>query len=74
VIQASNLKLDPSSASASGSAKPNAEALQQWWRGAVIYQVYPRSFCDSNADGIGDLQGVISKLDYISSLVDLSVL
>ena len=42
--------------------------MHQWWRGAVIYQVYPRSFCDSNADGIGDLQGVISKLDYISSL------
>ncbi len=68
MIQASNLKLDTSSASASSSTKPNPEILHQWWRGAVIYQVYPRSFCDSNADGIGDLQGVISKLDYISSL------
>ncbi|HWV14585.1 MAG TPA: alpha-glucosidase family protein [Cellvibrio sp.] len=39
-----------------------------WWRGAVIYQVYPRSLMDSNGDGIGDLPGVISKLDYIASL------
>lgn len=39
-----------------------------WWRGAVIYQVYPRSLMDSNGDGIGDLRGIISKLDYISSL------
>lgn len=39
-----------------------------WWKRAVIYQVYPRSFCDSNNDGVGDLQGVISKLDYLKSL------
>lgn len=39
-----------------------------WWRGAVIYQIYPRSFKDSNGDGIGDLKGVISKLDYLASL------
>jgi len=41
---------------------------QMWWKGAVIYQVYPRSFNDSNNDGIGDLPGIISKLDYIASL------
>ncbi len=41
---------------------------QIWWRGAVIYQIYPRSFCDSNADGIGDLPGIISKMPYIASL------
>jgi alpha-glucosidase len=41
---------------------------QPWWRGCVIYQVYPRSFMDANNDGIGDLQGIISKLDYIKSL------
>ncbi len=39
-----------------------------WWRGAVVYQVYVRSFCDSNGDGQGDLPGLISKLDYIASL------
>jgi alpha-glucosidase len=39
-----------------------------WWRGAVIYQVYPRSLMDSNADGIGDLPGIMSKLEYIASL------
>lgn len=41
---------------------------QQWYKGAVIYQVYPRSFQDSNNDGIGDLQGIINRIDYIKSL------
>ena len=40
----------------------------EWWRGAVIYQIYPRSFFDSNADGIGDLPGVAAKLDHVASL------
>ncbi len=39
-----------------------------WWKEAVAYQIYPRSFCDSNGDGIGDLQGIISKLDYLEEL------
>ncbi|CAD1793284.1 DUF3459 domain-containing protein [Xanthomonas euroxanthea] len=39
-----------------------------WWRGAVIYQIYPRSFLDSNGDGVGDLPGIIAKLDYIAGL------
>lgn len=43
-------------------------SAEDWWRGAVIYQVYPRSFADSNNDGIGDLSGLYEKLDYIASL------
>jgi alpha-glucosidase len=39
-----------------------------WWRGAVIYQIYPRSFQDSNGDGIGDLAGIIHRLPYVASL------
>ena len=39
-----------------------------WWKESVVYQIYPRSFCDSNGDGIGDLRGIISKLDYLKDL------
>ena len=39
-----------------------------WWRGGVIYQIYPRSFADSNGDGIGDLPGITARLDYVASL------
>ena len=41
---------------------------QKWWKEAVVYQVYPRSYQDSNGDGVGDLRGLISRLDYIKSL------
>ena len=40
----------------------------QLWKKSVVYQIYPRSFCDSNGDGIGDLKGIISKLDYLKTL------
>ena len=39
-----------------------------WYKSMVVYQIWPRSFCDGNGDGIGDLWGVLSKLDYIKSL------
>ena len=41
---------------------------QKWWKEAVAYQIYPRSFYDSNGDGIGDLNGIVSKLDYLKEL------
>ncbi|EIT84557.1 Oligo-1,6-glucosidase [Fictibacillus macauensis ZFHKF-1] len=41
---------------------------QQWWKESIVYQIYPRSYMDSNGDGIGDLQGIISKLDYLKEL------
>jgi alpha-glucosidase len=45
-----------------------AKAARLWWQDGVIYQVYPRSFQDSNGDGIGDLNGILSRLDYIKKL------
>ncbi|WP_026973464.1 glycoside hydrolase family 13 protein [Aliagarivorans marinus] len=41
---------------------------RKWWHNAVVYQIYPRSFCDSNADGVGDIPGIISKLSHIEEL------
>ena len=43
-------------------------SAHDWWRHAVIYQVYPRSFADANGDGMGDLPGVISRLPYLAEL------
>lgn len=42
--------------------------MQEWWRGAVLYQIYPRSFADSNGDGIGDLEGIRRRLPYVAEL------
>lgn len=46
----------------------NGAVTKKWWKEAVFYQIYPRSFCDTNGDGIGDLRGIIDKLDYLKEL------
>ncbi|HEY0307814.1 MAG TPA: alpha-glucosidase [Acidobacteriaceae bacterium] len=61
--------------SARGTAAPvgtlasgKSAAIRTWWKDAVIYEIYPRSFQDSNGDGVGDLQGIIERLDYLKGL------
>jgi alpha-glucosidase len=50
------------------AARAASVAARRWWQGAVVYQIYPRSFADSNGDGIGDLPGITARLDYVASL------
>lgn len=50
------------------SIRTNGATVNPWWANAVVYQIYPRSFQDSNNDGIGDLRGIISRLDYLANL------
>jgi alpha-glucosidase len=42
--------------------------VDKWWHNAVVYQIYPRSFLDTNGDGVGDLAGIEAKLDHIAQL------
>ena len=46
----------------------NGDTPNPWWSNAVVYQIYPRSFQDTNGDGIGDLRGITSRLDYLADL------
>ena len=56
------------SAKTAGTAAKTARPDNDWWKGAVVYEIYPRSFQDSNGDGIGDLNGITSRLDYLKVL------
>src|SRR5215218_7313862 len=60
---------NPGSATAVAPGTGTATAIgQEWWRSAVIYQIYPRSFADASGDGIGDLQGITQRLPEIAEL------
>jgi alpha-glucosidase len=63
ILLCSSLAAPPSSAQ-----QPTDSHGRQWWQNAVFYEIYPRSFADSNNDGIGDLNGITSKLDYLDEL------
>src|SRR5690349_21476582 len=55
-------------AAAKHMTPPAVAPANSWWRGATIYQIYPRSFLDSNGDGVGDLPGILQRLDYVAEL------
>ncbi|HET7473595.1 MAG TPA: alpha-amylase family glycosyl hydrolase [Candidatus Limnocylindrales bacterium] len=66
MLQTSNATLPTATRGDPGTASAGAE----WWREGVLYQIYPRSFQDSNGDGIGDLRGIIDRLDYLNGRPD----
>jgi alpha-glucosidase len=68
ILMCAFLYLPLSAALAQNASKPVDAEGHQWWQHAVFYEIYPRSFADSNHDGIGDLKGLTSKLDYLKDL------
>src|SRR6202163_2524481 len=62
------LCMTPVGAGAQSKADAVDREGHQWWQHAVFYEIYPRSFADSNNDGVGDLKGITSKLDYLKDL------
>lgn len=59
---------EASAADVSATARPDADPGLLWWQRGIVYQIYPRSFQDTNGDGVGDLRGVTARLDYLASL------
>ncbi len=59
-IQVTSCKVDP--------AMSQSNLNRAWWKEVIAYQIYPRSFADSNGDGVGDLRGILSRLDYLQNL------
>ena len=51
-----------------GKRKRGQKMKREWWHSLTVYQIYTRSFCDSNGDGIGDFGGILQKLDYLQEL------
>ena len=68
LILVSALLLFPQFANAQARSKAADPQGHQWWQHAVFYEIYPRSFADANNDGVGDLNGITSKLDYLKDL------
>ncbi|MDP4269594.1 MAG: alpha-glucosidase [Bacteroidota bacterium] len=68
LILLSILTLSGEQAFSANKPNPSSPPDRKWWKEAVVYQIYPRSFKDSNGDGVGDLRGIVEKLDYIKSL------
>lgn len=52
----------------STNSPSNSPSPEAWWKSAVVYQIYPRSFADSDGDGVGDLRGIIERLDHLAAL------
>ncbi len=68
ILLSAFLSLSLAGACAQNTNKPVDAEGHQWWQHAVFYEIYPRSFADSNNDGVGDLKGITSKLDYLKDL------
>ena len=76
LLSAAAMAFAPAPVAAQAMLQPPPKAMpanptvdqNDWWKRSVIYEVYPRSFADSNNDGIGDIQGITRHLDYIQSL------
>ncbi|MDT7612535.1 MAG: oligo,6-glucosidase [Pseudonocardiales bacterium] len=58
----------PGPGAVTGAGPQSPASADQWWKSAVVYQIYPRSFADSNSDGVGDIRGITARLDYLVKL------